>query len=88
MSLDLLVVARNGYTVLDILSDVGGIESILITGIGLLISIWNYKHFDSYMVSHLYQLSFKEPFTPTKISNIKLFCIDILPRWAVCCQLN
>ena len=35
MSLDLLIVSRNGYTMLDILSDVGGIESILISGISL-----------------------------------------------------
>ena len=39
MSLDLIIVARNGYTVLDILSDVGGIESILTTGICLVLSI-------------------------------------------------
>lgn len=88
MSLDLLVVARNGYNVLDLLSDVGGIESIIISGIGIFLSVFNYKHFDSYMVSQLYQSADNKPFTPTKVSNIKLFCIDLLPSKLACCKLN
>ena len=88
MSLDLLIVARNSYTVLDILSDVGGIESIFVTGISLVLSILNYKYFDSYMVSHLYKLPGKEQFTPIKTGNVKLFCIDLLPNWLTCCKLS
>ena len=88
MSLDLLIVSRNSYTLLDILSDVGGIESIFVTCISLILSILNYKYFDSYMVSHLYQLPDKEQFTPTKTSNVKLFCIDLLPSWLTCCKLS
>ena len=56
MSLDLQILTRNSYNVMDLLSDVGGIESILFTGVGLFLSIWNYRHFDNYMVSHLYNL--------------------------------
>ena len=49
MNLDLLFVSRDGYTAIDALSDIGGIESIIISGITIFLSIWNYKHFDSYM---------------------------------------
>lgn len=88
-----MVVARDGYTILDILSDVGGIESILITGIGLALQLWNYKHFDSHMVSQLYKrpdaaANGQSGFKPTKCGNIKLFCIDHLPRKVTCCRLN
>ena len=88
MSLDLLIVARNGYTVLDILSDVGGIESILISGVTLFLSVWNYRHFDSYMVSQLYcspEAEMRDFKQTGKLFNVKLFCIDLLPGWLGCC---
>ena len=55
MNLDLKIVARSGYTFLDLLSDVGGIESILITGTSFFLVIVNHNYLDSYMVSRLYK---------------------------------
>ena len=57
MNLDLLFVNRDGYTAIDVLSDIGGMEAIFISGITIFLSIWNYKHFDSYMASHMYKMS-------------------------------
>ena len=90
MNLDLLFVSRDGYTAIDALSDIGGIESIIISGITIFLSVWNYKHFDKYMASHLYK--FKGGDTPdkyfevSKISNIKFYCLDLLPSKCVCCR--
>ena len=55
MNLDLGVIQRESYNFLDVLSDIGGMQSIIITTFSLLIGIWNYKHFDSYMASKLFK---------------------------------
>ena len=55
MNYDLNVVSRNTYNILDLLSDIGGIQSLLVTFFNLLLSIWNYNHFSNYMVSKLYK---------------------------------
>ena len=57
INLDLLFVNRDGYTFIDVLSDIGGMEAIFISGITIFLSIWSYKHFDSYMASHMYKMS-------------------------------
>ena len=57
INLDLLFVNRDGYTAIDVLSDIGGMESIFISGITIFLSLWNYKHFDSYMASQMYKVS-------------------------------
>ena len=56
MNFDVVRLQRDGYTLIDILSDIGGMEAILISGISLFLSLWNYKHFDSHMASNLYKL--------------------------------
>ena len=77
------------------LSDIGGIEAILISFITFFLSFWNYKHFDSYMVEHLYKIGFREKdsreedealIEETKCENIKYLCMDWLPRKLVCCR--
>ena len=57
MNMDLKILHRNGYTVLDMLSDVGGVESIFVTAFAFFISIWNHDNFDNYLVSHLFTYS-------------------------------
>lgn len=42
VNLDLRLKHRFGYTVLDLLSDIGGVTSILYTFFGFLLSVWNY----------------------------------------------
>ena len=43
MNLDQIVIERSGYTLLDLLSDVGGLQGILISGISLILSIFNHN---------------------------------------------
>ena len=43
MNLDQIVIERSGYTLLDLLSDVGGLQGILISGISLILSISNHN---------------------------------------------
>ena len=73
------------------LSDIGGIEAILISFITLFLSFWNYKQFDSYMAKHLYKIDNREEddeglIEETTFENIKYLCMDWLPRKLVCCR--
>ena len=56
-SLDLLVIARAGYTVLDLISDIGGILGILMSAAGTFLFAWCYNSFDNYMVTKLYRVA-------------------------------
>ena len=58
MNEDLLVIQRIGYTILDLLSDIGGISSIFSTTFTIMLSVWNYLYFDSYLASKLYKLKY------------------------------
>ena len=86
MNLDLGVIQRTGYNVLDVLSDIGGIQSIIITTFSVLIGFWNYKHFDSYMASKLYKLNSRSAKTsqktkfivPNRFCNIGHYLMDHL----------
>ena len=51
MNLDQILIERTGYTILDILSDVGGILGIFVSGISFILSILNYNYLDNYLVS-------------------------------------
>ena len=54
--MDLTTVERTGYTILDILSDVGGLQGILFSAVGLFLNIWNYNHLDNYLASKLFKV--------------------------------
>ena len=56
MNLNQTVVTRNGYTILDVLSDMGGFQRVLFSFFALVSSILNFSHFDSYLASKLYKL--------------------------------
>ena len=43
MNLDQKVIERAGYTFLDYLSDIGGMQGLLISGVAYLVSVWNYN---------------------------------------------
>ena len=60
MDLDLRVIQRTGYTVLDIMSDVGGLQSVLFSGISLFLAMCSYNAIDNYLVSRLYRLESKQ----------------------------
>ena len=55
INMDQTLIQRNGYTLLDILSDVGGIQGILISGASFILSVLNYKNLDNYLVSKLFK---------------------------------
>ena len=86
MNMNLNVIQRDGYTVLDILSDVGGLQSVLISVFAILLSIWNHNYLNSYLVSKLYKAAATTRTEDTKeqqitldvvhTGNLKAFCID------------
>ena len=45
MNLNLEIFEREGYTILDVLSDVGGFQGLLLSCFAIIISIANYEHF-------------------------------------------
>ena len=99
MNLDQIVIARAGYTFLDFLSDIGGMQGILISGVAYLMTAWNYNFFDNYMVSRLYKMekegADKHPnqsawqkstfILPRKCYNPKEWLRDFVPKKLRCC---
>lgn len=55
MNLDHVIVERSHYTFLDVLSDVGGVQSMTMSGFALILSLSNYNHFDNNMVIQLFK---------------------------------
>ena len=56
MNMDANSVERVGYNFVDMLSDIGGIQTIVMTSFALVMSILNHNYFDSYMAQRLYKL--------------------------------
>ena len=54
MDMDLTVIERSGYTVVDLLSDVGGILGLLLTIFGSLLNIWNHNFLENYLLLRLF----------------------------------
>ena len=91
MSLDQTLIERSGYTVLDLLSDVGGLQGILIYAISLLLSILNHNHLENYMASKLFREKSSGEgsiaLTATdKWGIISFFTEKVLPRKMTCCH--
>ena len=96
MNLDLTVIQREGYTLLDLLSDVGGLQGILISTFSLLLGIWNHNYMESYIASKVYKVASTDEKelgsleVPNR-ANIKEYCIDrLLPAklTRACCKLK
>ena len=97
MNLDQGILARTGYTFLDVLSDVGGIQSIIASAISFWLAAWNYKHFDNFMAAALFKIKMEQPgasskgndgsiqmIRPTSYCNILEFLIDMIPSFCSC----
>ena len=98
---DRTVIQRDGYTAIDILSDIGGLNGLFATFFTLILSVLNHNHFDSTLASQLY--TFKDQkkakgtkkkekhddaftgFTPNKTNNVKEYFLDSLPPYLHCC---
>ena len=81
------LIERSGYTVLDVLSDVGGLQGILISGISLILSITNYNYLENYLVYKLFK-SKAVSLTTSQSEMIKEFYLSncLLSRLACCCK--
>ena len=71
MNRDLVTLARNVYTTLDVLADIGGIQSILVSGLALFLSVWNYSHLDNILAELLFKIKDAPAKTSTSSSTIK-----------------
>ena len=49
MDMDMLKIVRVSYTFIDMLSDIGGIQSIILSTFVLVLSVLNHNYFDSHM---------------------------------------
>ena len=56
MNLDQQLIARNGYTVFDYFSDVGGMQGLLLSLVASFLGFWNYNMLDDYMIMKLFRL--------------------------------
>ena len=55
-NLGLTTLFRDGYTFLDVLSDVGGISLAVTSAFATIVGFLNYNHLESYMASLLFKL--------------------------------
>ena len=80
------LIERSGYTVLDILSDAGGLQGILISGISLILSIFNNNYLENYLVNKLFKSKAVSLMT-TQSEMIKEFYLSncLLSKLACCC---
>ena len=56
MNLNVMNYERKVYTIIDMLSDIGGLTGIIATMFGIMNATWNYNAFDNFMVSRLFKI--------------------------------
>ena len=56
-SLNILQYERSVYTLLELISDVGGFTSALLVMLALTAQIWNFNNLDNFMVSRLFKIN-------------------------------
>ena len=87
---DLTVIERSGYTIVDLFSDIGGIQSFLSTAIGIFLSFWNHNYLDNYLVSQLFNISVENGESYNRSSQLnstrEFFMERVLPAKLVCCR--
>ena len=100
MHLNTIEHKRTWYNFLDFVSDIGGIQSLLLSAFALLVGVWNYNMFENYMVGRLYKLgrrnqdahqmkdTYKESdfIKPRCFYNPKEYFRDLLPSWMCFCK--
>ena len=100
LNLDRYFIVREPDTYIDVLADLGGVQSIFITLFSAVLAIVNYSHFDTFMTSRLFKLKKEDAdkveykshfdrsnfFEPSKFGNARLFLMDTLPKRLVCCK--
>ena len=88
--MDLTIIERTGYTIVDLFSDIGGIQSFLSSIIGIFLSFWNHNYLDNYLVSKLFNVSVavgESNKQTSQLISMKEFFIDrVVPDRFVCCR--
>ena len=56
MNLNEKIIARESYSILDLISDIGGVQALLISAIAYFLNIWNFNALENYLVSRLYKI--------------------------------
>ena len=54
MNFDILEISRDSYKVVDFLSDIGGMQGMLMGGALLFLGFWNFNNFDNILVQKLF----------------------------------
>ena len=62
---------------MDYISDIGGMQGILISGAALLLSIFNYNNLDNFLVTRLYLLHSSKTDTEPEVMKASLICNPI-----------
>ena len=90
MNLDLQIISRDGYTILDWLSDVGGIQSIIFSGLAIFIGFWNYNYLDNYMAAKLFKSDARLDIKmdASRGMSLREAFNDMVPSFFSCCRLR
>ena len=85
---------------LDLLSDIGGLVSIIMGGLSMILGIWNYKSFEYHFLTNFFKMkatkgnqnddyNYKN-YAPKKICNIKEYFLELIPviMCVKCCRRN
>ena len=96
MDLTRSVINRTNYTILDVLSDVGGLESVLASFVSFLLGALNYNNLNSQMISQLFKFPGRGAkgateqvvYKSTMLGNALDYILDSLPSCCVCCKKN
>ena len=91
---NLTLIQRSGYHIIDLLSDVGGLQGLLISAISVFLSVWNYRNLENYLAVKLFKFENTDSVelgsakaVPSQVQTLKLFCMDkVLPSKLVCCR--
>ena len=59
MNLNQTYQIRECYDMLNLLSDVGGLQTIMLIISGLFVSVFNYENFDTFLASRLFKIKFE-----------------------------
>ena len=86
-TVDKAVIERVNYTILDVLSDVGGLSSVIAMIFASVLSVTNYNSLNEHMINKLYRFKDKntdpleaaETYKSSRIENFLNFFRDSLP---------
>ena len=78
MNLNLEVAERDVYTLLDWIRSIGGFQRGLRTIFSIFLLFFTYKHYETYMVSKLYEEKDAKKLSQKQISSTKMLFFDFL----------